>query len=289
MLVHYRELFENDFSGQYAIPAFNTINLETTLGIARAAQAKHAPVIMAVSGRTIEYAGLNTIIDIVSSVANDPAITVPVALHLDHAKDEDLIERAINAGFSSVMIDASSKPYEENLEATQKTVAYAKPKGIWVQAELGKLRGNEDWVSISDAEALYTDPKEAAQFVADTQVNTLAIAVGTIHGIIKFREKITPKLDIERIKAVKSLINIPLILHGASGVDAAQLRQAIEAGMCVVNIDTELRLAFTAGIRQALADESMYDPRNILGPAIDSVQKAAEAKLDELGTSGKAK
>jgi ketose-bisphosphate aldolase len=288
MLVHYRDLFKRDFSGQYAIPAFNTINLEVTLGIIRAAVAKRAPVIIAVSPHTIDYAGLTTIIEIVSSVANDPSVTVPIALHLDHAHDEASIEAAIKNGFSSVMIDASSKPYEENIAATLQTVTYAKARDVWVQAELGRLRGTEDWVSVTDAEELYTDPKEAAEFVERTGVNTLAIAVGTIHGIVKFREKITPKLDIERIKKVKALVDTPLILHGASGVDAGQLAEAISAGICVVNIDTELRLAFADGLRQAVADPDMFDPRKILTPAIEAVQKAAEHKLDELGTAGKA-
>ncbi|OGE85079.1 MAG: hypothetical protein A3J48_02800 [Candidatus Doudnabacteria bacterium RIFCSPHIGHO2_02_FULL_46_11] len=288
MLVHYKDLFKNNLSGRFAIPAFNSHNLEITLGIIRAAVAKNAPVIVEAAANTVKYAGLNNIYSIVASVARDPSVTVPVALHLDHDKDPEEIARAVDAGFSSVMIDASHLPFEENIVVTRKVVEYAHSKGVWVQAELGRLRGNEDWVSVSEAEALYTDPAEAEEFVRRTKVDTLAIAVGTLHGIIKFRENIKPKIDIERIKKIKERLDIPLILHGASGIPADQIDAAIAAGICVINIDTELRMAFSQAVREAVKDENEIDPRKILKPAVDAVQKVCEFKLEEFHTAGKA-
>jgi len=289
MLVHYKELFAKDFSGEYAIPAFNTQDLETTLGIVQAAISKRAPVIIAVSHGTIEYTGLPAIVDIVKDVANNLKVNVPIALHLDHTKDEPSIQEAVNGGFSSVMIDGSHLPFEENIGITKRVVDFAHSKNVWVQGELGRLRGNEDWISVNDAESAFTDPQEAVKFVEMTGVDTLAIAVGTIHGIVKFREKITPKLDIERIKTIDALISKPLILHGASGVPEDQIKEAIAAGIQVINIDTELRLAFTKGVRGALEDKEMYDPRKILGPAIEEVKAAAEKKLDQFNTSNQIK
>ncbi len=289
MLVHYRELFKKDFTGQYAVPAFNVHNLEIVLGVVRAAQSLKAPVILEAATNTVKYAGLKNIYNIVASVADDPNITVPVALHLDHTKEEEIIEEAVAAGFSSVMIDASHLPFAENVQATLKAVNYAHPRNVWVQAELGRLRGTEDWVSVDDAQSFFTDPDEAEDFVRQTRVDTLAIAVGTMHGIIKFREKIVPELDIARIKKIKEKVNIPLILHGASGVPQDQIRKSIAAGICVINIDTELRMAFSQALRDFLTnDQSEADPRKILSPAIDAVQKAVEIKLDEFNTTGKA-
>src|SRR3989344_8742559 len=149
MLVHYKDLFKKDFAGDYAIPAFNVHNLEITLGVVRAAVAKRAPVILEAAANTIRYAGLKNIENIMASVANDPTVTVPVALHLDHTKDSGSIKRAIDAGFSSVMIDASDKPFDENVSDTKNVVEFAHKRGVWVQGELGRLRGSEDWVSVS--------------------------------------------------------------------------------------------------------------------------------------------
>lgn len=288
MLVKYSELFKNKFQGEYAIPAFNTHDLETTIGIIQAAVSKNAPVIIEVSPQSIEYAGLSTIESIVATLAADPKVHVPIALHLDHTKDEETIKKAIGAGFSSVMIDASKLPFKENIALTKKVVDYARRFGVWVQGELGRLRGNEDYVSVSDIEELFTDPEEAEEFVKVTRVNTLAIAVGTIHGMVKYREKITPHLDIERIRTIAALVKIPIILHGASGVPQDQLQKAIKAGICVVNIDTELRLAFTAAVRETVKDPEISDPRKLLTPAIAAVKAAAEKKFDELNTTNKA-
>ena len=289
MLVHYRELFKKDFTGQYAIPAFNAHNLEFALAVVRAAVSKRAPVILQEASHSVQYAGLKNLYNIVASVANDPDVSVPVALHLDHTKDETIIEQAVDAGFSSVMIDASHLPFEENLAATQKAVPYAHAKGVWVQAELGRLRGNEDWVSVSDLESLFTDPDEAEEFVKESHVDALAIAVGTMHGIIKFRERIVPKLDIARIREIKQRVKIPLVLHGASGVPEDQIHEAIKAGISTINIDTELRMAFSQALRDFLAsDEREVDPRKILTPAIAAVQKVAEEKFEEFGAAGQA-
>lgn len=283
MLVHIKELFRGDVSGSFAYPAFNTQNLETTIGIVQAAEDLGVPVIIATSEGTISYAGLETIYEIVVSLAQKAK--APIALHLDHGKDMERLKRAIGLGYSSVMIDHSSLPFEQNVHDTKEIVDFAHEHGVWVQAEIGRLRGSEDWVSVSDAETLLTDPKDALRFWQATGVDTLACSVGTVHGVIKIRGGVKPHVDLPRIKAIHNLVHVPLVLHGASGVDAQTIAQAIQNGISIINIDTELRIAFADTLRKYLSSNpDEIDPRRIMRPVIEAVKGTAEAKLKEFKT-----
>lgn len=282
MLSHIRDLFKNH-DAPFAYPAFNTQNLETTLGIIQAAEAVDAPVIIATSEGTVSYAGLETIAGIVKSAA--ARSRARIVLHYDHGKDISHIERAIELGYSSVMIDHSYLPFQENVGHTQQVVEFAHKKGAWVQAEIGRMRGTEDWVSVSDAEALFTDPNDALKFYRATGVDTLACSVGTVHGVIKMRGGVKPQVDIPRIRAIHELVKIPLVLHGASGVDPETIALAITAGVGIINIDTELRLTFARALRATLETyPEEIDPRRILQPVIQAVKETAMSKIRQFRT-----
>ena len=283
MLVHIKELFKRDIAGQFAYAAFNTQNLETTLGIIQAAEELAVPVIVATTEGTLSYAGLETIFDIIVTLAHKSKS--PVALHLDHGKDADLLKRAIELGYSSVMIDHSHLPFDQNVRDTREIVEFAHGAGAWVQGEIGRLRGTEDWVSVSDVESLLTEPQDALKFQQATKVDTLACSVGTVHGIVKIRGGVKPHVDLPRIKAIYELVRVPLVLHGASGLDEATISGAIRNGICIINIDTELRIAFSDTLRESLSrhpDE--IDPRHFMSPAIEAVKSAAIQKLREFHT-----
>lgn len=283
MLVHIKDLFKGDVVGNFAYPAFNTQNLETTAAIIQAAEEANAPVIIDVSEGAIKYAGLSTIFEIMATMA--VRAKVPVALHMDHGKNVEQLKEGIELGFSSVMIDHSGDSLEENIKDTKALVEFARAEGAWVQGEIGRIRGSEDWVSVSDTEALLTNPDDAEKFVRETGVNTLAGAFGTIHGIIKIRGGATPHVDLQRIKAVHERVGIPLVLHGASGVDENVIHEAIKNGVAIINIDTELRLAFSESLRKSLQDQpEEIDPRHILKPVIEAVKQAALKKLRQFGT-----
>ena len=283
MLVHIKELFKGDVVGKFAYPAFNTMNLETTLGIIAAAEEMNTPVIMETSEGALKYAGFNTLFEIMATLAVNSK--VPIALHMEHGKNEEQLRQGIELGYSSVMIDHSGLAYDQNVHDTKLMVEFAKQEGAWVQGEIGKIRGSEDWVSVSESEALLTDPDEALRFYNETGVNTLACSFGTIHGIAKMNGTATPHVDIERIKAVHDRVGIPLVLHGASGVPDDVISEAITAGIAIINIDTELRIGFTSGLRQGLSDmPNEIDPRKYMAPAIDGVKQAAIKKLKAFHT-----
>ncbi len=288
MLVHIKELFKNDPTGaavvgKFAYPAFNTMNLETTLGIIAAAEEMNAPIILETSEGAIKYAGLETLYEIIASLA--VRAKVPIALHMDHGKDMDQLKRGIELGYSSVMIDHSGLSYEENVRDTKEMVEFAKLEGAWVQGEIGKIRGSEDWVSVSESEALLTEPEEAKRFFDETGVNTLAASFGTIHGIIKLTGGVKAHVDLDRIRQVHQLVNAPLVLHGASGVPDDVISQAISNGIAIINIDSELRVAFTKELRIFLASHpDEVDPRKFLNPAIEGVKQAAIKKLKAFKT-----
>jgi fructose-bisphosphate aldolase class II len=285
MLVHIKDIVKKAHQQSYAIGAFNTSNLEVTLGIVQAAVAKRAPVIVQISERTIKYAGLKAITHIVQTIAKNEAVNVPVALHLDHGKSFHSVAETIRAGFSSIMIDQS----DENVTLTKQAVDYAHKRGVWAQGELGQLRGKEDFISVKPDKALMTDPNDAVEFVKRTKVDTLAVAIGNIHGIIKMRKRIRAKLDLDRLKAISEKVKIPLVLHGASGLDKTQIQKAVNLGITIINIDTEIRLAFTDTLRHVLAsDKKLYDPREVLKPSIKAVQKLVEEKIEMFGSAGKA-
>lgn len=293
MLVHINKLIKKQIVGKYAVPAFNTQNLETTAGIIRAAENQKAPVIVQTSVGSIEYAGLEEIAGLIKTMAKKAS--VPIALHQDHCKDFNLIKKLIDIGYSSVMIDASGMEYKENVRLTRKVVDYAHKHGVWVQAEIGRLLGNEDWQEVKSGEDLMTDPNEAASFVAETGVDTLAVAVGSMHGIPvnpkvqKILSTLKEHIDVKRLAAINKKVKIPLVLHGASGVPDPQMRAAIRHGVAVFNIDTDLRVAFNKALRDNLnKNPQIYDPRKILAPAMEALQIMAETKIKLLKTNGKA-
>ena len=288
MLVHIKELFKNDPTGKdvvgkFAYPAFNTMNLETTVGIIAAAEEMNAPVILETSEGAIKYAGLETLFEIMATLAIKAK--VPIALHMDHGKDMEQLKAGIELGYSSVMIDHSGLSFEENVRDTKAMVEFAKTEGAWVQGEIGRMRGSEDWVSVSEAETLLTEPEEAKKFYEATGVNTLASSVGTIHGIIKMNGKATAHVDVDRIRKIHELVDVPLVLHGASGVPDAVISEAIAAGIAIINIDTELRVGFTRELRVFLASHpDEVDPRKYFHPAIEGVKSAAIKKLKAFKT-----
>ena len=289
----------------YAVGAFNINNMETVIAIVEAAVELNSPVIIQVSESAINYMGINMAYGMVKTLTDETPVTL--ALHLDHGKEWDVIIKAIEGGFSSVMIDASDKPFEENVEITKKVVKVAHKAGVFVEAELGRLSGSEDRISVEEREAFLVNPDEAKSFVEQTDIDFLAPAIGTSHGAFKFSGK--SKLDFERLRLVKEKTNIPLVLHGASsikeellekakrygldlpgakGVNDETLRRAVKNGINKVNTDTDLRIAFTAGIRKVLLQEpSVFDPRKILGPARDFMKDIVKERIEVLGSTNK--
>ncbi len=286
-IVHIKNLVKGAERGKYGLGAFNTQNLEITLGIVRGAERMEAPVIVQVSEATIDYAGLKPITHIVETVAKNLALRAPMALHLDHGKKFQSIVECIKAGFSSIMMDASDLPFDENVALTRKAVQYAHKHGVWAQGELGRLKGIEDTVKVAGRDAFMTHPDEAAEFVKKTGVDTLAVSIGNIHGIVKLRKGV-PKLDLQRLREISRKVGIPLVLHGASGIKKDEIEKAIKLGIKIINIDTEIRLAFTESLRKTLAgDRQIYDPRKVLSPAIKEVEEIVSAKIKIFGSEGK--
>ncbi|RKY89637.1 class II fructose-1,6-bisphosphate aldolase [candidate division KSB1 bacterium] len=301
-----KEIQQTAQRGKYAVGAFNTSNLEITQAILEAAEEKKSPVIIATSQSAIKYAGIDTLYQIFKTLAEK--VSIPVSLHLDHGTDFDIIISYIRNGWTSIMYDGSHEPFEKNVENTRKIVEIAHSVGISVEAELGRLVGVEDEISVSEKEGAFTDPDEAVQFVEKTGCDTLAIAIGTSHGAYKFKGE--PKLDFDRLKEIKTKVNIPLVLHGASsvipevlsrarnygaelkdakGVPAEDIRTAVSLGITKVNIDTDLRLAFTASIREFLTEKpEVFDPRKILSAGKKGMKDVISKKIELLGSEGKA-
>lgn len=294
MLVHIGSIIHKRMLGKYAVPAFNTQNLETSQGIIRAAEKMKAPIILQTSVGSLEYAGVEELVGLNKTLARQAK--VPVVLHQDHCHEFKLIKKLIDLGYSSVMIDASHLPYKENLKLTHAVVSYAHKRGVWVQAEIGRLLGSEDWQTVKSGEDLMTDPDQAADFVARTGIDTLAVAVGTMHGIPvdprikKVLSTLHEHVDAKRLAAIHRKVKIPLVLHGASGVADAQLRAAIREHVAIFNIDTDLRVAFNKALRKNIKDHpEIYDPRKLFAPATAALQAEAEQKIRLLKTNGKAK
>ena len=212
-------------------------------------------------------------------------VKVPIALNLDHGTSFTQVVQCVRHGFSAVMIDGSKHPFEGNIEITQKVVEVAHPNGVSVEAELGKIGGVEDDIVVAAADAAFTDPKEAAEFVERTNVDALAIAIGTAHGVYKGE----PKLDFKRLEEIAAITDVPLVLHGASGISDEQIRRAVPHGITKINIDTDLRVAFSQAIKNLLAEKpNEIDPRKILGPARDAMKEVARMKMRLFGSAGRA-
>ncbi len=310
-LVTTSEMFKKAYDGGYAIGAFNVNNMEIVQGITEAAREVKAPLILQVSKGARAYANHTYLLKLVeAAVIECPEI--PIALHLDHGPDFETCKSCIDGGFTSVMIDASSKPFAENIEITKKVVEYAHDHGVVVEAELGTLAGIEDEVVVADGHASYTRPEEVEEFVTKSGCDSLAIAIGTSHGAYKFKPGTKPQLRFDVLEEVsKRLPGFPIVLHGSSsvpqefveminknggnmpgaiGVPEDQLRHAASLSVCKINIDSDLRLAMTGTIRQYFADHPAdFDPRQYLKPARTAIQEMVKHKLIHvLGCDGKA-
>ena len=283
MLVSGKELLLDAQKNGYAVGAFNVNNMEIVQAIIEAAEELNSPVILQASQGGIKYAGIEYIAGLGKIAARNAK--VPVALHLDHGTDFEQVMLCIRHGFSSVMIDGSKFPLEENIAYTNKVMEVAKAVGVSVEAEWGKIGGTEDHITVDAKDATFTDPDEALKFVNETGVDSLAIAVGTAHGVYKGE----PELDFERIKAIREKIDAPLVLHGSSGVPAEALQKAISLGICKINIDTDLRIAFADGVKNFLKeDPDNFDPRKILGPAKKEMKEKVKEKMIIFGSANRA-
>ena len=283
MLVSGKDILLHAQKNAYAVGAFNINNMEIVQAIGDAAKELKAPVILQASQGGIKYAGIEYISSLGKTAAN--LADGPVTLHLDHGTDFDQVMLCLRHGFSSVMIDGSRFPLEENIAFTKRVVEIARPLGVSVEAELGKIGGTEDHIVVDERDATFTDPDEAERFVEETGVDSLAIAVGTAHGVYKGE----PKIDFDRIKAIREKVHVPLVLHGSSGVPYEALKKAISLGICKINIDTDLRISFTDGVRQVLENTpNEFDPRKILGPARDKMTETIKEKIKVFGSDGKA-
>ena len=310
-LVTSKEMFQKAYDGGYAIGAFNVNNMEIVQGITEACREEKAPVILQVSKGARAYANHTYLVKLVeAAVLECPEI--PIVLHLDHGPDFETCKSCIDGGFTSVMIDASSKPFAENIEITKKVVEYAHDHGVVVEAELGTLAGIEDDVKVSAEDSSYTRPEEVEEFVSKTGCDSLAIAIGTSHGAYKFKPGTKPQLRFDVLEEVsKRLPGFPIVLHGSSsvpqeyvkminenggkmpdavGIPEAELRQAARGAVCKINIDSDLRLAMTGTIRKFFAEHpDKFDPREYLKPARANIKELVKHKLiDVLGCDGKA-
>ena len=286
MLTHIRTIIKNAEKGGYAVGAFNINNLETLIAVLNAAEKLKSPVIIQTTEGAIKYGGHEELAAMVRAAAAD--LKVPVALHLDHGHDLEVIKKCFDLGYSSVMIDASDKPLKENTRLTKKVVQLAHRKKIWVQAELGRLEGSEDWLKVGTGQGFFTEPAEAKQFVKDTGVDVFAPAIGNYHGVQKILQNKVLKLDLKRLEKIDKLVKVPLALHGASGFSSYQIKNAIKRGIRVINIDSELRISFTRAEKKFLrSNKDVFDPRKILTPAIKEMQKTVEQKIKLFGSKGK--
>lgn len=308
-LVTTKEMFEKSMKEGFAIGAFNVNNMELIQGIVDAAAENNSPVILQASSSAIKYARINYLMKMVEAAVEEHS-NIPIAIHLDHGPDFETCKMCVDNGFTSVMFDGSKYDFEENIRLTKEVVDYAHAHGVVVEAELGKLAGIEDDVNVSASDAMYTDPAQAEEFVRRTGVDSLAIAIGTSHGAYKFKGEAKLRFDI--LKQIKERIpNTPIVLHGAStvipelvnmcneyggnipgakGVPDEILHEASISGVSKINVDTDLRLAMTAGIRKVFAeDPSAFDPRKYLIPARELVKETVSHKMkDVFGSANKA-
>ena len=309
-LVTSKEMFEKAYKGGYAIGAFNVNNMEIIQGITGAAAKLKAPVILQVSKGARSYANRTYLMKLVEAAVIESGL--PICLHLDHGDSFEICKSCIDDGFTSVMIDASSKPFAENIALTRQVVEYAHDRGVVVEAELGTLAGIEDEVNVSAEDSSYTRPEEVEEFVSKTGCDSLAIAIGTSHGAYKFKPGTKPQLRFDVLEEVeKKLPGFPIVLHGSSsvpqefvekinkfggnmpgaiGVPEDQLRKAASMAVCKINIDSDLRLAMTASIREYLTmHPDHFDPRQYLKPARQAIEDMVSHKIvDVLGCEGKA-
>jgi len=312
MLCSAKKILAAADKGGYAVGAFNVNNLEILQAVIETAVEERSPVIIQTSEGAIEYAGMDYLIAMMRVAAASP---VPVAIHLDHGKDLKVIKRAIDSGYTSVMFDGSLLPYKENVAKTKQVIAWAKKRSVSVEAEIGAIKGVEDLVSVEEKQAFFTDPRQAADFAKATGCDSLAISIGTAHGA--FKSKVAPELDIERLQKIDALVKVPLVLHGASGISPelvaktkehcseledcsrlagavgipdSEIRRAVANGIRKINIDSDIRIAFTAGLREAIMlNHKAIDPRTLLAPSKKMIKEVARHKMELFGSKGRAK
>lgn len=311
MLTTLKPILRKADRGGYAVGAFNINNLEILKAVIETAVEQKSPVIVQTSEGAIDYAGMDYLLAMMRVAAESP---VPVVMHVDHGKDLGIISKALKAGYTSVMFDGSLLPYKENVAKTKRVVAWAKKTGASVEAEIGAIQGIEDFVSVSEKQAFYTDPEEAARFAKTTGCDALAISIGTAHGA--FKSKGEAKLDIPRLRKIDKVVKQPLVLHGASGISPSmielldkycerigdcdrlkgakgipdkEIRAAIRSGVRKINIDSDLRIAFTQGMREALIEKKdQIDPRKLLAPSTRLMKEVVAKKMRLFGSKGKA-
>jgi tagatose 1,6-diphosphate aldolase GatY/KbaY len=276
-----REMLKNAQSDRYAVGSFNIENMEMAQAVVAAAERTNSPAMLATTSSTARYAPPAIFCAIVRALAE--AASVPIALHLDHGDSLESVEAALACGYSSVMMDASKLSFKDNVAVVRRVAALAKTYGVPVEAELGKVGGKEDGHEAKDPG--YTDPGEAAEYVTATGIDSLAVAIGTAHGVYKE----APKLDVERLSAIRSAVSIPLVLHGSSGLSDDAVRECVARGICKVNFATELRQAFTQALRESLAaGPAGFDPKLFLKPAREAVAALVADRIAVCGSSNRA-
>lgn len=282
MLVNMCDMLEHAKNEGYAVPHLNINNLEWTKYILEACEELRTPLILGVSEGAAKYmGGYNTVAKMVNGLLEDLNITIPVALHLDHGSSLEVCLKAMKAGFSSVMIDASKYELDENISITSSVVNEAKKYNVSVEAEVGHVGGQEDGVA---DELMYAKVDDCIRFVKETNVNFLAPALGSVHGLYKGE----PKLDFERMKKIKEETNVPLVLHGGTGIPDNQIRQAINCGICKININTELQIAWSNAVREFVKNSEAYDPRKIISSGEKAIKETIKNKVILFGSNNKA-
>lgn len=281
MLVTTKEMLLKAQEGNYAVGAFNVENMEMVMAVIAAAEELNAPVIMQTTPSTVKYAGLDYYLANVATAAKNAK--VPVAMHLDHGSSFSLAMQALRQGYTSIMIDGSHSVFEENIAITKSVVNACKPSNIPVEAELGKVGGKED--DLDGGDGGYTDPKEALEFVQKTGVNSLAVAIGTAHGVYKGE----PKLDLDRLVEIRKIVDVPLVLHGASGLSEEAVKESIKRGICKVNFATELRIAYTDGVKELLEEKpETIDPKKYGVVGIEKVKELVKNRMMMCGCQNQA-
>lgn len=280
VIVSTRDMLLKAQAEGYAVPAFNIHNLETLQVVVETAQELRSPVIVAGTPSTIEYAGGQYVKAMAEVAANRSE--VPIAIHLDHFENVDDIKKNINYGFKSCMIDSSKEDFERNIEIVKEVVEYAHQLDVSVEAELGKLCGQEDDLIVDEKDAMYTNAEQAVQFVEATNIDSLAIAIGTAHGLYKGE----PKLDFERLKEIRSKVSVPLVLHGASDVPDELVKKAISLGICKVNVATDLKIPFASAVKNYFNENpEANDPRKYMTPGKEAMKKIVEHKIRLCGSN----
>ncbi len=281
-LVTSKQMLLDAQKGHYAVGAFNAENMEMVQAIVAAAEELKAPVMIQTTGGTLKYATPKMFANMVKAVAE--TATVPVCVHLDHGPSFDIAVKCVNAGYTSVMIDGSKLPFEENIAVSAKVVEMAHAVGVPVEAELGKVGGKED-DTVSDGNDIYTDPQEAKEFAERTGIDSLAVGIGTAHGFYKG----IPVLDVNRLSEIREVVDVPLVLHGASGLTDEQVRDCVTRGICKVNFATELRKAYSDAVKKYIAeDPEVFDPKKYQAAGRAAVIEQVEARMKVCGCDGKA-